>query len=80
MSSLRCPHACGSFLFCREFELLHLSRTKRRNFKCKGRSQNRSFASGSLLTLLVRRRLFGSCALLQTPLLLNALLVLVLQK
>src|ERR1044072_3403083 len=46
-----------SFIFCREVGLLHLSRTKRRNLKSKGGA--RSFASGSLLTLLVRRRLFG---------------------
>lgn len=52
-----CPHEFvevstrlrPSFRFCREFGLLHLSRTK--NWKLKRGSQNRSFASGSLLTL-----------------------------
>ena len=35
-----------SFIFCREFGLLHLSRTKRRNWKFNNKGGARSFASG----------------------------------
>lgn len=53
MSSFRCLHRPVVFfyiLFCRELRLLYLSRTKRKNWK---RGGARSFASGSLLRLLV---------------------------